>query len=130
MEKEISTFNVIHWECNLSKFNKTAPLDIQTGVTGGWLNNTAILQIRWKVMCNVGKITALHLVAENNFTVPDMLSFDESKMKQLLLMSQKSLNDQLGLRTKHVGNIFVEGSFPESLICKYHQEFLHALNAS
>ena len=133
MENELSALNVIHWECNLSHLNKNVGLNVQQeiGVTGGWLNEIAILQIRWRIMCYVENITAWHFLAEDNYAVPDLPSFNESKMKVTLLNSYKKVNIEIGVRTKEFGNIFTTGvaDFPDGTVSLYHATFLQALNA-
>ena len=127
MENEISTFNVIHWECDLSHLKKSVPFDVQIGVTGGWLNKIAVLQIRWRVMCNVENTTALHFVAENNYTIPNLDLFFESNMKALLFESIEKVNHELGIRTKETGKVFFEVNFTENMISRYYKEFLQAI---
>ena len=82
-------------------------------------------------MCYVENTTALHFVAENNYAIPDLPSFNESKMKALLLKSYNKVNNELGMRTKEVGNIFITGSddiVPDTMVSEYYKIFLQALN--
>ena len=132
MENEQSSFNVIHWECNLGQLKKTARFDVQTGVTGGWIDKIAILQFKWRVMCHVENTTPLHFVAENNYVIPDLSLFNESKMKVLLLKSHDKVNHELGMRIKEMGNIFITDiadNIPDRQISMYYKEFLQALNS-
>jgi len=127
MENEQSSFNVIHWESNLSRLKKSAPFDVQIGVSGGWLNEIAVLIFKWRIICTAENITALHFVVENNFVIQDLTSFNESKMKTLLLQSHEKVNRELGMRTNETGNIFVDSNFQDTIISMYYNEFLQAL---
>ncbi len=129
MENEQSSFNLIHYECNLNQLKKSTALDVQVGVTGGWINDIAILQFKWRIMCNAENITALHFLAENNYVIPDVKLFTQTKMKMFLLKSCDKVNKELGIRTKEEGNILASGYFSDTMVTNYYKDFLQAIDA-
>ena len=130
MENEQSSFNVIHWECDLEQVEKPPRFDVQMDVTGGWVEEIPVLQFRWRVMWYVENSVVLHIVAENNYVIPDLESFNESKMKVLLLKSNDKVNHELGERTKEMGILInvSANDFPDSEISGHYKYFLQALN--
>jgi hypothetical protein len=125
-----STYNVIHWEQNPEFLNRPIELDIQLGVSGGWSEHTPILHFKWRIIGYSNGVPAIHFLAENNYLLRDLATFEEPTMKEFVIISQRQTQNELAHRLQGLGEVFITDTFElvsNQMIKKYYSDFMAIL---
>ena len=127
MSRESSTYNVIHWEQNPALLDQPVELLIKMGVSGGWSESTPVLHFKWRIMGYANRVSAIHFLAEDNYPIANLSTFDESTMKEFVIKSQIQTQNELGLRLGGLGEVFLTDTtelLSNESIKRYHSDFM------
>ena len=127
MSTESSTYNVIHWEQNPVLLNQPIELQIELGVSGGWIESVAVLHFKWRIMGYANKVSAIHFLVENNYPIVNLSTFYEATMKEFVIKSQIRTQNELALRLEGLGEVFHTDTtelLSNKSIKRYHSDFI------
>ena len=127
MSTESSTYNVIHWEQNPVLLNQPIELQIELGVSGGWIESVAVLHFKWRIMGYANKVSAIHFLVENNYPIVNLSTFYEATMKEFVIKSQIRTQNELALRLEGLGEVFLTDTtelLSNKSIKRYHSDFI------
>ena len=127
MSTESSTYNVIHWEQNPVLLNQPIELQIELGVSGGWIESVAVLHFKWRIMGYANKVSAIHFLVENNYPIVNLSTFYEATMKEFVIKSQIRTQNELALRLEGLSEVFLTDTtelLSNKSIKRYHSDFI------
>ena len=127
MSTESSTYNVIQWEQNPVLLNQPIELQIELGVSGGWIESVAVLHFKWRIMGYANKVSAIHFLVENNYPIVNLSTFYEATMKEFVIKSQIRTQNELALRLEGLGEVFHTDTtelLSNKSIKRYHSDFI------